>query len=186
LAGVVLLSVIIFLFSLSYLSSFPIFSRVAHVYQVSSHLPCCDPVSYFARVLGNSTNLAFRQMFIDELGGLSALAFTYFFSGVFIIQALLLAYKSFVRVDQRPEVQLVGFVLFVSLAIMSISPHVQPRYLMPFAALFLYVARGSYSHKQWAAYFLVSLVIAFTGIVVNRLAPYPLPPVPVVQKVSPF
>ncbi len=186
LAVVVLISVITFSFSLGYLSSFPVFSRVAQVYQMSSHLPCCAPPYYFARVLGNSTNLAFRQMFIDELGGLSALAFTYFVSGVFIIQALLLASKSLIRDEQNREVQLVGFALFVSLAIMSLSPHVQSRFLVPYAALFLYVAKGTYSHKRWSAYFLVSLVIAFAGIFINRLAPYPLPPVPVVQKINPL
>ncbi|MDP1766806.1 MAG: hypothetical protein Q8K83_07905 [Methylotenera sp.] len=91
---------------------------------------------YYVRVFGNATNLAFRPSLLDENGGISVVAVGYFVSGISIITSLICSVHNITYSKSALTVNL-AVALLVSLAVISLNPFVQGRYLLPYCVIFL-------------------------------------------------
>jgi hypothetical protein len=88
---------------------------------------------YFVRLLGNATNLAFRPILFDTEGRLSLLSFCYWASGLTLLYALACCARGLFSpnaIDQR-----CGTIGIICLVLVSVTPYVQPRYLLPLCLL---------------------------------------------------
>jgi hypothetical protein len=88
---------------------------------------------YFVRLLGNATNLAFRPILFDTDGRISLLSLCYWVSGLTLVYAIVCCARGLFSVnitDQR-----CGTIGIVCLLLVSVTPYVQPRYLLPLCLL---------------------------------------------------
>jgi len=90
------------------------------------------------RVFANLTNMAMRPSIFDREGGIALIGIAYFVSGIGLLYA---SYAAAVAIWRRlDELQLAAALMFaVSLAVMAVSPLIQPRYLLPAAAMVISV-----------------------------------------------
>lgn len=92
-----------------------------------------QPSGYFVRLFGNATNLAFRPVFIDVSGNVHVLSIFYWISGLTLLYALICCWRGTVsRNLQDSRIGLIGLSILI---MVSITPYVQPRYLLPLCLL---------------------------------------------------
>lgn len=89
--------------------------------------------SYFVRLAGNMTNLAFRPVLFDVYGGISVVSVAYWISGLTLLTSLILFLRG--ARSRVPPDRVVGVFGLVVVAVVSITPYVQPRYLLPLILL---------------------------------------------------
>jgi hypothetical protein len=124
-----------------FLERFMVFEIVARNYaaylQNSAYkLEISSLSSYPIRILGNLTNLAFRPSITDTDGGISVLGFAYFVSGVSLLASVIYSIKSFCYSKNLMTVNL-SFVFLISVIVISLNPHIQSRYLLPFSVVLI-------------------------------------------------
>ncbi len=177
------LSWLIFLNSLDLLSIFSVFNRSLQAFHTSSRLSCCSVVDFSIRILGNATNLALRQVFFDVNGGISLLAVSFFVSGIFVMQALVLALKIILTKNSLWIAIFGTITLLTSLAIISINPLVQPRYLIPYAGVFLFMTDSVYSRSEKLKALGVAFLLVGMGCFFYHFCTNFMPPIPIVSQV---
>lgn len=122
-------------------------------------------VGYFVKLIGNSTNLAFRPQMIDVNGGFYILGLAFWISGVTLLATFyfgLIALRSINIRDVK-----IGMIIILPLILLSIVPFVQPRYLLPLILLmpllsFVTVAR-------FVRTFVIFMGISIIALFVYRL-----------------
>lgn len=92
-----------------------------------------SPTGYLIRLIGNATNLAFRPVFFDVAGAVHLLSVSYWVSGLTLLVALHWCWRGL----RSPDVndRRLGLIGLLSLILVSITPYVQPRYLLPICLL---------------------------------------------------
>ena len=120
------------------------------------------PLGYLIRLLGNATNLAFRPIFLDTSGNLHLLSFFFWISGLTLLYAFICCLRA-VRSRNRGDVR-IGMVGLMSLLLVSITPYVQPRYLLPITLLIPMFSFASAHHilKIFSIIVPLSLVVSVT------------------------
>ena len=176
----------LFVYGKSILGFIPIYGSYDAQYHSYSGIGCCSLSDYLVRLIGNSSNLALRTEFIDTTGGLSLLAVIGFVSGLSMMAAFCLTVYSFIKGEKGRDVALASLLLIIALAVLSISPFVQPRYLMPYAAAFFMLTQGRFSVVEWWSAFSVSLLLAGVGIALYSMLPIPVVPHPLIDNFSLF
>lgn len=174
----IIASGLLFAFGKRLLAHIPVFVAYYGQYSSKSWIGCCSLTDYFIRFIGNASNLAMRQVFVDVLGGISLIAVLYFISGVWMFTALCMALYSFIKNDSRTEVVIPTLLLLVALATLSVNPFVQPRYFLPYAGAYFVLNKGMFSRKEWMGALLVSLILTGIGINMYGFLPIPKPPIP--------
>ncbi|MDO9204846.1 hypothetical protein [Methylotenera sp.] len=116
---------------------------------------------YYVRVFGNATNLAFRPSLLDENGGISVVAVGYFVSGISMLTSLICSAHTIIYNKSALAVKL-AVALLVSLAVISLNPFVQGRYLFPYSVIFLgyliYSGRLKYVLRIYIFTIMISLI----------------------------
>jgi len=126
------------------------------------------------RIFGNATNLAFRPAIMDADGGLALTGIVYLISGVGLLYALAIAAIQLIRSTDASEIA-AALLLYASLAVVAINPFVQPRYLLPAAAITLAIHVRTRAFVQPAAMWLGCACITLLGILAYVLSPIGLP-----------
>jgi hypothetical protein len=86
------------------------------------------------RVFANITNLAMRPSLFDTSDGIALVGVAYFVCGLGILYAGCVSFL-YVR-ERREDIQVAaGMMFFATLAVVSLNPLIQPRYLLPAAAM---------------------------------------------------
>ncbi|RTY34248.1 hypothetical protein EKD00_08505 [Chlorobium phaeovibrioides] len=160
----------------------PIYASYVGVYLSHSWLDASSVVDYLIRLVGNSSNFAMRNVFVDNQGGISLLAPVGLISGISMLTAFCLVAWSFIKNDGRGKVVFASLMLIVAWAVLSVNPLVQPRYLMSYAVAFFMLVQGQYTHKETGWAIGVSLALTAIGIILYGLMPIPQPPVPIVHE----
>lgn len=172
-----------FVFGKKLLSSISVYADYVSVYAAVSSLGCCSFNDYFIRLVGNASNIALRAMFIDELGGVSIMAVVGFISGFSMLLAFSFSAHAFIRnVAARKEVAFASIILIVALAVLSVNPLVQPRYLLPYAASFFMISKGQFFATEKSTAIIVTVLVTVMGMVLYEVLPISTPPVPPVQQ----
>lgn len=91
------------------------------------------PLGYFIRLFGNATNLAFRPIFSDTSGRFHILSFCYWISGLTLLYALACCVRAVL--SGTPDDVRLGMLGLMLLLLISVTPYVQPRYLLPVCLL---------------------------------------------------
>lgn len=89
--------------------------------------------SYLIRLFGTATNLAFRPIFFDTNGQLNILSIAYWISGLTLLYAVYCCLRA-LKSKSPLEISL-GTIGVICLLLLSITPYVQPRYLLPICLL---------------------------------------------------
>lgn len=116
------------------------------------------PSGYLMRLLGNATNLAFRPVLFDTEGRIHVLSLSYWVSGITLLYALgccLGAVRSPHARDHR-----LGMIGLLSLILVSVTPYVQPRYLLPLCLLVPAFSFASMRHLLRSFLWLVPMALA--------------------------
>ena len=87
---------------------------------------------YTLKVFLNLTNFAFRPNIYNVDGGFALIAVAYYFSGVSMLYMLFLLIRRLrLKPFESDVVEISAVLFFSSLFIVSLSPLIQPRYLLP-------------------------------------------------------
>ncbi len=119
---------------------------------------------YFVRVFGNATNLAFRPSVIDGNGGISVVGLVYFISGISMLTSLFCSVSTIAYSKNKRAVNL-SVALLVSLAVISINPFIQGRYLLTFCVVLLGYLINSGGLKNVLKMYFISVVVTIFAIV---------------------
>lgn len=92
-----------------------------------------SPAGYVVRLFGNATNLAFRPVFADEGGHLNVLGTFYWLSGLTLIVSITCCARG--SVSENATDRRLGLIGMSLLLLISVTPYVQPRYLLPVCLL---------------------------------------------------
>ncbi len=130
---------------------------------------------YIARLFATLTNLAFRPAIFDEQGGFAVLGFAYWVSGVALLTVAFVSVVRYRRIKQHSELELVLLLFIVSLLVVAVNPHIQPRYQMPALACALPILRNINGVKAGLT-FLLTALLAVTAAFVYYTSPLGLPP----------
>ena len=98
--------------------------------------------SYIIRVFGNLTNLGSRYVLFTDTGKLSLTGLSYMLAGGGVLSAAYISLKSvynFKSFERATFLSVVSYSYIVVILLFSISPLIQPRYLIPLAFLVLSV-----------------------------------------------
>jgi hypothetical protein len=134
------------------------------------------PYSFFFRLMGNATNLAFRPVFLDVEGNLHVVSLFYWVSGVTLLCSFALCARALVSPlgsDRR-----MGLIGLLSLVLVSITPYVQPRYLLPVCLLlpmFSFTSAAIIARLH-VAVALVSLIASAAYAYIGNYPPLAEPP----------
>ncbi len=134
------------------------------------------PDGYFIRLFGNATNLAFRPVFTDILGRFDVLSVAYATSGLTLACGLLACVQGITSKTQLER--RLGQLGVLSWIWISVTPYVQPRYLLPICLL---LPAFSFVNGRWMLTRMVT-VAALAGIATtlySTLGSYPPPAQPV-------
>lgn len=173
---------VMFVYGAQLLMHIPVYSSYVGVYHSVSRLEVGSFADYMIRLVGNSTNIAMRTVFVDNHGGISLLAVVGVVSGVSMLAAFVFVVWSFIRNDGRHRVVFAGLMLLVAWAVLSVNPLVQPRYLMPYSVAFFMLVPAQYSRKEQRLVWTVTLAVTVLGIILYGVLPIPHPPVPIVHE----
>jgi len=113
-----------------------IYTRAIAVAEQGSHYEADTsgrPSGYLVRLFGNATNLAFRPVFTDVSGNAHVLSLFYWISGLTLLYALVCCWRGVV--SRNLEDGRIGLIGLSILIMVSITPYVQPRYLLPLCLL---------------------------------------------------
>jgi hypothetical protein len=152
---------------------------IARALAVAEQGSTLDPASittaqgYLVRLVGNATNLAFRPAVLDVNGQFNLLNGAYWASGVTLLVTLGASVRA-LRSKQAHDLRL-GLLVLSLLLMVSVTPYVQPRYLLPLVVtlpLFSFVDTG-YLLERWLIAALVSLAAAVAYGLAGTLPPPP-------------
>ncbi|WP_303680687.1 hypothetical protein [Pelodictyon luteolum] len=160
----------------------PIYASYVGAYLSHSWLDASSVADYLIRIVGNSTNIAMRTIFFNDRGGLNILAPVGLVSGVSMLAAFCFAAWSFIRNDERKTAVFASLMLLVALAVLSVNPLVQPRYLMPYAVAFFMLVQRQYGQEEKKNIWGAAIALTVLGIVGYGVLPIPHPPVPIVHE----
>lgn len=91
------------------------------------------PSGYLMRLFGNATNLAFRPVLFDVFGNLHILSLFYWISGLTLLYAVFCCWQGVTSTNLRDvRIGVIGLSIFI---LVSITPYIQPRYLLPLCLL---------------------------------------------------
>lgn len=131
---------------------------------------------YFVRVFGNATNLAFRPSLYVENGGISVVAISYFVSGISMLTSLICSACIVIQSKNKLAVNL-ATTLLISLAVISLNPFVQGRYLLPYGVIFLGYLIQTGKLKYVFKMYLFSVFISLAAMLFYSYSDIPSPPV---------
>jgi hypothetical protein len=127
----------------------------------------------FLRLLGNITNAAFRPVFLDINGGISALGVAYFISGLSLLVAFTCFLTKLFGSGSIRDQYIAAFGL-ANIIGLSLSPFVSGRYSLPVVGLVFLMSDVSI---KWIAkcFCVVSFLSVLAGIAYRQLPDYPQP-----------
>lgn len=173
---------VMFVYGPPLLMHIPIYAGYVGMYLSHSWLDASSVADYLIRLVGNSTNIAMRTIFFNDRGGLSFLAPVGLVSGVSMLAAFCFAAWSFIRNDERKTAVFASLMLLVALAVLSVNPLVQPRYLMSYAVAFFMLVHRQYGPEEKKGVWGAAIALTVIGIVGYGMLPIPHPPVPIVHE----
>lgn len=152
-----------------------IYARAFAVAQESDYFDMdtsSGPSGYLLRLIGNATNLAFRPVFTDRLGHFNVLSCFYWISGLTLLYALLCCALGVLSRDRRDTK--LGLVGLTCLALVAITPYVQPRYLLPLVILIpmFSFTRG---HRTAIAFPILAVFSLLASAAYQHMGGYPPP-----------
>lgn len=121
-----------------------IYARNLAVYSSVSDQARLDVMEQYGvplRVFANLTNLVLRPSVLDEDGGVAVIGVAYFISGFSLLCAAIVSLIALLKPQKSKLVRAVTILFTVSVLVVSLSPMIQPRYLLPSAVLMLGVCR---------------------------------------------
>jgi hypothetical protein len=173
---------IMFVYGSPLLMHIPIYASYLGVYHSHSWIDASSVTDYLIRLVGNSSNIAMRTVFVDSHGGLSLLGPVGLVSGLSMLAAFCFSVWSFIKRDGRNRVVFASLMLLVALAVLSVNPLVQPRYLMPYAVAFFMLVHRQYGSEEKKGVWGAAIALTVLGIVGYGVLPIPHPPVPIVHE----
>ena len=142
---------------------FPTFmlSRVLHTAQEGGFH------SYLIRLFGTITNLSSRMVFITDSGNLSMTGIALFLSGLPIFTSFLISIRIIFSHNTNSYDTYISFIFLYSAVLLSFSPLIQPRYLIPISLFHLhFLLRNGVSNKRLFKY----LSISFFGSIMLMIS----------------
>jgi hypothetical protein len=164
--------VLIFVFAYSIDSYLNEIADATNIFALTRTIDIVDSLQkeilpYVVRIFGNITNLGSRSIIFEPthmniIGlGFYLAGFGIFFAFLFSVYDLLIKYKKNMYFDNV----LAGFFI-LSVLVFSISPLVQPRYLIPIAFLYLINSTSVNSNKK---YFVILLIVTVITLLMLRV-----------------
>jgi hypothetical protein len=120
---------------------------------------------YIYRIIGNSTNLLFRNPFITENNEINLLSITYFFSGLIFLYSILDSILKFFICENF----LRHYLFLSSIALLNLTPYIQPRYFIPLILLYIAFNRENTFENLviWLIIIMISALCVTTQIILG-------------------